>query len=102
MARLPIQNPQTATGSNKQVFGTLQRTLGIVPNMARVMGNAPAVLQAWAQLLVQCRLYPRSRVQGSAARPTFMVGRRLAAPLVTASLFVGMEMRRSPYGDTMP
>lgn len=49
MARLPIQNPQTATGSNKEIFDFLQKHLGIVPNMTRVMGNSPAVLQAFAQ-----------------------------------------------------
>lgn len=49
MARLPIQNVQTATGSNKEIFDFLQKNLGIVPNMTKVMGNSPAVLQAFAQ-----------------------------------------------------
>ncbi len=49
MARLPIQDPASATGSNKQVFEALQKALGVVPNMTRVMGNSPAVLQAFAQ-----------------------------------------------------
>lgn len=50
MARLPIQNPQTATGSNKEIFDFLQKALGTVPNMAKVMGNSPALLQGFAGL----------------------------------------------------
>ncbi len=49
MARLAIQNPQSATGSNKEIFDFLQKNLGVVPNMTKVMGNSPAVLQAFAQ-----------------------------------------------------
>jgi uncharacterized peroxidase-related enzyme len=49
MARLPIQDTQTATGSNKEIFEFLQKNLGIVPNMTKVMANSPAVLQAFAQ-----------------------------------------------------
>ncbi len=66
MARLPIQNPQTAAGSNKQVFDSLQKALGMVPNMTRVMGNSPAVLQAWAQFntaLAGAKLSPQIREQ---------------------------------------
>ena len=49
MARLTIQDTVTATGSNKQIFDSLQKALGTVPNMARVMANSPAVLQGYAQ-----------------------------------------------------
>ncbi len=49
MARLPIQSIESAAGSNKEIFGALQKGLGMVPNMARVMANSPAVLQSWAQ-----------------------------------------------------
>lgn len=49
MARLPIVETQTATGSNKDIFAFLQKNLGMVPNMARVMANSPAVLQGYAQ-----------------------------------------------------
>lgn len=49
MARLPILDPKAATGSNREIFDTLQKNLGVVPNMTRVMGNSPAVLQAFAQ-----------------------------------------------------
>ena len=49
MARLPIQDVAGATGSNKDIFAALQKGLGMVPNMTRVMANSPAVLQAFAQ-----------------------------------------------------
>ncbi len=49
MARLPIQSVETATGSNKDIFAALQKGLGMVPNMTKVMANSPAVLQAFAQ-----------------------------------------------------
>lgn len=49
MARIPIQDVDSATGSNKQVFDHLQKALGVVPNMTRVMANSPAALQAYAQ-----------------------------------------------------
>ena len=47
MGRLPIQNVESATGSNKDIFAALQKGLGMVPNMAKVMANSPAVLQSW-------------------------------------------------------
>lgn len=49
MARLPIQSVESATGSIQTTFAALQKGLGMVPNMARVMANSPAVLQSWAQ-----------------------------------------------------
>jgi uncharacterized peroxidase-related enzyme len=49
MARLPIQNIESATGSNKDIFAALQKGLGMVPHMTRVMANSPAVLQAYVQ-----------------------------------------------------
>ncbi len=49
MSRLPVQSVETATGTTKDIFATLQKGLGVVPNMTKVMANSPAVLQAWAQ-----------------------------------------------------
>jgi uncharacterized peroxidase-related enzyme len=49
MSRLPIQTVESATGSNKDIFAALQKGLGMVPNMAKVMANSPAVLQSWVQ-----------------------------------------------------
>jgi uncharacterized peroxidase-related enzyme len=49
MARLPIASIESATGSNQNIFAALQKGLGMVPNMARVMASSPAVLSAYAQ-----------------------------------------------------
>ena len=47
MSRLPIQNVESATGSNKDIFAALQKGLGMVPNMTKVMANSPAVLESY-------------------------------------------------------
>lgn len=49
MARIPLQDPQTATGPVKEVFDGFNKALGVVPNMTRAMANSPAVLRAYAQ-----------------------------------------------------
>lgn len=48
-SRLPAIPVETAAGSNKDIFAALQKMLGTVPNMTRVMANSPAVLQSYAQ-----------------------------------------------------
>jgi uncharacterized peroxidase-related enzyme len=66
MARLPIQSIETATGSNKNIFAALQKGLGMVPNMARVMANSPAVLGGYAAFsgaLASGQLAPAIREQ---------------------------------------
>jgi uncharacterized peroxidase-related enzyme len=66
MSRLPIQNVESATGSNKDIFAALQKGLGMVPNMAKVMANSPAVLQSWAQFngaMSTSKLSPQIREQ---------------------------------------
>lgn len=50
MARIALQEPASATGSNKNIFDALQKGLGMIPNMARGMAVAPALLQGYAQL----------------------------------------------------
>ncbi|MCA9281203.1 MAG: carboxymuconolactone decarboxylase family protein [Phycisphaeraceae bacterium] len=49
MSRLPIQSVETVSGTSKETLLSLQRGLGMVPNMAGAMANAPAVLASWAQ-----------------------------------------------------
>ena len=49
MSRLPIQTVESATGTTKDIYAALQKGLGMVPNMAKVMANSPAVLQSWVQ-----------------------------------------------------
>ena len=38
----------TATGKTKQIFDSLQKKLGTVPNITRVLANSPAALNAYA------------------------------------------------------
>ena len=40
-------DPQTATGQTKTLFDGVQGKLGVVPNLFRVMGNAPAALKGY-------------------------------------------------------
>jgi hypothetical protein len=47
MARLPIINPEKATGKAQELLSAVQKTLGLVPNSMRVMVNSPAVLEAY-------------------------------------------------------
>jgi len=45
--RIAQLDPAQATGRTKQLFDALQAKLGIVPNLFRVLGNAPAALEAY-------------------------------------------------------
>jgi hypothetical protein len=45
--RLPPLDPKSATGKVKQTFDAMQVEFGIVPNLFRVLGNAPAALEAY-------------------------------------------------------
>lgn len=47
MNRLQPIDPSQATGKTQQLFGAVQSKLGMVPNMMRVLGNAPAALDAY-------------------------------------------------------
>jgi uncharacterized peroxidase-related enzyme len=47
MQRLIALNPETTTGKSKDLFNAVQGKLGMVPNMMRTMGQAPAVLDAY-------------------------------------------------------
>src|SRR5467141_3568139 len=49
MARLPIINPESSTGKAHDLLTAVQKKLGLVPNMTRVMANSPAVLEAYLQ-----------------------------------------------------
>jgi uncharacterized peroxidase-related enzyme len=48
--RIMSVDPATATGSNKKIFDALQSSLGLIPNMARAMGQSPAILEAYVSL----------------------------------------------------
>jgi uncharacterized peroxidase-related enzyme len=47
MARLPIIDPEKSTGKTHELLTAVQKKLGLVPNMTRVMVNSPAVLAAY-------------------------------------------------------
>lgn len=45
----PIE-PATATGAAKDLLDTVQKTLGVTPNMTKVMANSPALLRGYLAL----------------------------------------------------
>lgn len=47
MNRLAQLDPQTTTGPAKALFEGVQKKVGVVPNLIRVLGNAPAALQGY-------------------------------------------------------
>lgn len=47
MNRIAQLDPQTATGPAKILFDGVQGKLGVVPNLIRVLGNAPAALKGY-------------------------------------------------------
>jgi uncharacterized peroxidase-related enzyme len=47
MARLPTVDPGNSTGKAHDLLAAVQKKLGLVPNMTRVMANSPAVLEAY-------------------------------------------------------
>ena len=50
MARIPVIDPQTATGEAKTLLDAVQSSLGMVPNFIRVLANSPTALQAFLGL----------------------------------------------------
>ena len=50
MARLPVVDPDTATGESKQLFARVKSALGVIPNMTKVMANSPALLDGYLAL----------------------------------------------------
>jgi AhpD family alkylhydroperoxidase len=47
MNRLTQLDPAQPTGKSKQLFDEVQEKLGFVPNLFRVLGNAPAPLEGY-------------------------------------------------------
>lgn len=50
MTRITALNPDETTGKTKELFNAVHAKLGVVPNMMRTMGNAPAVLEGYLSL----------------------------------------------------
>ena len=49
MNRITPMDPARATGKAKQLFNGVHAKLGVVPNLFRVLGNAPAALDGYLQ-----------------------------------------------------
>ncbi|OQP52866.1 peroxidase [Niastella yeongjuensis] len=47
MARFKVLNPDEATGKTKDLFELVKGKMGMVPNVMRIMGNSPAVLNGY-------------------------------------------------------
>jgi alkylhydroperoxidase family enzyme len=64
MALLTEIDPKDATGQTKALFDRLERAVGRVPTMIRLMGASPAVLDAYLHFnhaLEQTTLSPKTR-----------------------------------------
>ena len=46
MSRLPQIDPSTATGEAADLLKQVQKSLGVTPNMTKVMASSPALLTA--------------------------------------------------------
>jgi uncharacterized peroxidase-related enzyme len=45
--RIPQIDPDRATGTTKRLFDDVKAKFGVVPNLFRVLGNAPAALESY-------------------------------------------------------
>ncbi|AWI25237.1 carboxymuconolactone decarboxylase family protein [Flavobacterium pallidum] len=50
MTRITALNPDETTGKTKELFNAVNAKLGVIPNMMRTMGNAPALLEGYLSL----------------------------------------------------
>ena len=50
MSKLPQINPETATGAAAELLAQVQKSLGVTPNMTKVMANSPALLKGYLAL----------------------------------------------------
>ncbi|CAM1338951.1 carboxymuconolactone decarboxylase family protein [Tenacibaculum aestuarii] len=48
--RIKTLNPETTTGKSKELFEAVQKKVGFIPNLIKVMGNSPALLQSYLSL----------------------------------------------------
>ncbi len=48
--RIQTLNPEVTTGKSKELFDTVQKKIGFIPNLIKVLGNSPATLQAYLSL----------------------------------------------------
>lgn len=50
MARIPAVNPEKAQGQLKDIYQAMQKKMGKVPNIFKLMGNSPAVLKGYVSM----------------------------------------------------
>jgi uncharacterized peroxidase-related enzyme len=50
MSRIPALDPAAATGRARELLEAVKQSLGVTPNLMRVMAQEPAVLDAYLQL----------------------------------------------------
>lgn len=50
MSKLPQIDPATADGTAAELLAQVQKTLGVTPNMTKVMANSPALLKGYLAL----------------------------------------------------
>lgn len=48
--RIETLNPETTTGKAKDLFDAVNKKLGFIPNLIKVMGNSPALLETYLSL----------------------------------------------------
>ncbi|ALJ05762.1 peroxidase [Pseudalgibacter alginicilyticus] len=48
--RIETLTPETTTGEAKELFNTVQKKLGFIPNLIKVFGNSPATLKSYLSL----------------------------------------------------
>ena len=66
MSRISAVDPNTATGKARELLGGVQKSLGVTPNLYRVIAQSPAALEGVLGLtgaLAHGRLGPRLREQ---------------------------------------
>ncbi|WP_166345883.1 carboxymuconolactone decarboxylase family protein [Phytoactinopolyspora limicola] len=47
MSRLPLIQPEAATGTTAELLAAVNKALGVTPNMTKVLANSPAALKAY-------------------------------------------------------
>lgn len=66
MSRLPLVNPETASGRSKELLETVKKKMGAVPNITRALANSPAALRGYLEFsgaLAEASLSARVREQ---------------------------------------
>ena len=47
MTRIEVLHPDKASGKSKELFDAVQKKLGMIPNLMKTMGHAPALLEGY-------------------------------------------------------